>query len=42
MELELEIWEAMRLAPGVDTLPEEKIHSLAYDNPHPDRLCRPD
>ena len=29
MDLELEIWAAMRLAPGSDTLPEEKIHSLA-------------
>ena len=25
----LEIWQAMRMAPGVDTLPEEKIHRLA-------------
>ena len=27
--LPLEIWQAMRMAPGVDTLPEEKIHRLA-------------
>ena len=28
----------MRLTPGVDTLPEEEIHRLAYDNPRPPRL----
>ncbi|MGC2341783.1 MAG: hypothetical protein WA453_09425, partial [Methyloceanibacter sp.] len=40
MRLELEVWDAMRLAPGVDTLPEEKIHRLAYDTTRPDRLSR--
>ena len=40
MQPELEIWQVMRLAPSVDTLPEGKIHSLAYDHPRPDRPCR--
>ena len=40
MRLELDVWQAMRMAPGVDTLPEEKIHNLAYDNPRPPRLTR--
>jgi len=41
MRLELEIWQATRLAPGVDTLPEEEIHRLAFDNkPQPARLMR--
>ena len=35
--LSLEIWQAMRLAPGVDTLPEEKIHLRAF----PDAKSRP-
>jgi hypothetical protein len=34
----LGIWQEMRLAPGVDTLPEEEIHRLAYDNPLPPHL----
>ena len=38
--LELDVWQAMRMAPGVDTLPEEKIHRLAYENPRPPRLTR--
>ena len=25
-QLELDVWRTMQMAPGVDTLPEEKIH----------------
>ena len=39
-QLELDVWQAMRMAPGVDTLPEEKIHRLAYNNSRPPLLTR--
>ena len=40
-QLDLDIWQAMRLAPAVDMLPEEKIHRLAYANTlRPIRLTR--
>ena len=39
-QLGFDVWQAMRMAPGVDTLPEEKIHRLAYENPRPPRLTR--
>jgi hypothetical protein len=38
--LELDVWQAMRMVPGVDVLSAEKIHRLAFENPRPPRLTR--
>ena len=39
-QLELDVRQAMRMAPGVDVLPAEEIHRLAFENPRPPWLTR--